>query len=64
MVNMSDLSKAAKEELAFTAEEQKELENARKMPITFDADCTETTPERALKFKRVNPPRQNASNPA
>lgn len=64
MVNMSDLSKAAKEELAFTAEEQKELEKARKMPITFDENCPETTPERALKFKRVNPPRQTTSNPA
>ena len=58
MVN-PDLSQAAKEELAFTAEERKELDNARKMPITFDTDCPETTPERALKFKRVNPPRQN-----
>ena len=64
MVNIPDLSQTAKEELAFTADERKELDNARKKPITFDADCPETTPERALKFKRVNPPRQNASNPA
>ena len=34
-----------------------ELEQAKKMPITFDEDCPETTPERALKFRRVNPPR-------
>ena len=34
-----------------------ELEAAKKMPITFDADCPETTPERAVKFRRVNPPR-------
>ena len=27
------------------------------VPITFDADCPETTPERAVKFRRVNPPR-------
>lgn len=33
------------------------LEAAKKMPITFDADCPETTPERAVKFRRVNPPR-------
>ena len=26
--------------------------------IVFDEDCPETTPERALKFKRVNPPRE------
>ena len=64
MVNIPDLSKAEKEELAFTAEERKELDHARKMPITFDADCPETTPERALKFKRVNPPRQSTSSPA
>ena len=31
MVNMSDLSKAAKEELAFTAEEQKELSTLLKI---------------------------------
>ncbi len=58
MVNMTDLPKKVLEELAFTAEEQKELENARKMPITFDEYCPETTPERALKFRRVNPPRK------
>ena len=61
---MSDLPEATKEELAFTAEERQELDKARKMPITFDKDCPETTPERALKFKRVNPPRQTTSNPA
>ena len=64
MVNMSDLTEQAKKELAFTPEELKELDNARKMPITFDEDCPETTPERALKFKRVNPPRKAASTPA
>ena len=45
-------------ELAFTPEELKELERARTMPITFDEDCPETTPERAIKFRRVNPVRQ------
>ena len=64
MVNWSDLSEAEKEELAFTAEERKELDEARKMPITFDDDCPETTPEKAVKFKRVNPPRQTTYNPA
>ena len=42
--------------LAFTDEELKELEAARKRPISFDDDCPETTPEKAVKFKRVNPP--------
>ena len=45
-------------ELAFTPEELKELERARTMPITFDEDCPETTPERAMKFRRVNPVRR------
>ena len=39
---------------AFTKEEIEMLENARKREIIFDKDCPETTPERAVKFKRVN----------
>lgn len=42
--------------LEFSAEELEELKQAREMPITFDEDCPETTPERALRFRRVNPP--------
>ena len=57
MVNMIDISEEMKKELAFTEEEKKEVENARKMPISFDADCPETTPERAIRFRRVNPKR-------
>ena len=57
MVNMNNLSGELSSELAFTKEELEELERAKKMPITFDEDCPETTPERALKFRRVNPPR-------
>ena len=64
MVNMIELSEEMKKELAFTEEEKKELEKARKMPITFDADCPETTPERALRFKRVNPRRRTTGAPA
>lgn len=64
MVNMNNLPNEVIKELAFTAEERKELDNARKMPITFDEDCPETTPEKALKFKRVNPPRKAAPAPA
>lgn len=41
-------------EMAFSESEKQLLEKARKMPISFDQDCPETTPERALKFKRVN----------
>lgn len=41
-----------------TDEEIKQLEDAKKKPIVFDEDCLETTPERAIKFRRVNPPRR------
>jgi len=47
--------------LAFTEEELHELERARSMPITFDDDCPETTPERAVRFRRVNPPHRVAN---
>ena len=46
--------------IGMTKEELAELEAAKKMPITFDADCPATTPEQAVKFKRVNPPRRRA----
>lgn len=60
MVNSERLTVEQKHELVFTPEELKALENARKMPITFDEDCPETTPERAVLFRRVNPPRRVA----
>ena len=47
MANMN--SKTSEYSLALTAEEMKEIETAREMPITFDDDCPETTPERAIK---------------
>ena len=56
MVNANDMTSRLEKELAFTEEELAELERARKMPITFDEDCPEVTPEKALKFRRVNPP--------
>lgn len=64
MVNMIELTEEMKNELAFTEKERKELENARKMPISFDADCPETTPERAIRFRRVNPKRNSSGAPA
>ena len=57
MVNAADMPQETMNELAFTQEELEELERARSMPITFDEDCPKTTPERAMKFKRVNPVR-------
>lgn len=41
-----------------TKDERAELELAKMMPIIFDGDCPETTPERALRFRRVNPLRR------
>lgn len=61
MVNATDMPREMMNELAFTQEELAELERAKSMPITFDEDCPETTPERAMKFKRVNPTRRVAN---
>ena len=58
MVNMNSMSEELKKELAFTEDDLRELEHARKMPITFDEDCPETNPEKAIRFRRVNPPRR------
>ena len=44
--------------LSFTKEELDEIRLARKKPIEFDKDCPETTPERALRFRRVNRPKE------
>ena len=43
--------------IELTEKELQVLEDARKRPVSFDEDCPETTPERAIKFKRVNPRR-------
>lgn len=62
MVNMNDMAKEMKKELVFTKEELDELAKARTMPISFDEDCPETTPERAIKFRPVNPPRRTTKS--
>lgn len=61
MASAADPTREFINELAFTPEELKELERARTMPITFDEDCPETTPEQAMKFRRVNPVRRVAN---
>ncbi|MBR5383013.1 MAG: hypothetical protein IK133_04255 [Clostridia bacterium] len=61
MVNMTDYRETIEKELPFTEEEMEQLDKAKNMPITFDEDCPETTPERALKFRRVNPPRKTSA---
>ena len=40
-------------EMVFSAEELRYLEEAKKKPITYDEDSPETTPERAMRFRRV-----------
>ncbi len=58
MVSMSNLTVEQIKELAFTEKDIQDLERVKQMPITFDAECPETTPERAVKFRRVNPVRR------
>lgn len=64
MENTNKLTNELIRELAFSKEERDELAKSRTMPIMFDSDCPETTPERALKFKRVNPPLINVEKRA
>ena len=47
-------------DIRLSDEERKMLEKAKAMPITFDEDCPETTPERAVRFRRVNQNRRAA----
>ena len=57
MVNTNGMTKEMMASLAFSDDEKASLAEARKRPVVFDNDCPETTPERALKFRRVNPRR-------
>lgn len=57
MVNINGMTEEMIAALAFSEDEKAALAEAGKRPIIFDEDCPETTPERALKFKRVNPPK-------
>ncbi len=58
MVNPNEITEEMREQLAFSDEDRRGLERARSMPITFDEDCPEVTPEKAVHFRRVNPPRR------
>ena len=53
----ANLDNIVAEELTFTAGEIEEIKKAREMPIVFDEDCPEVTPEKAVKYRRVNPPK-------
>ena len=64
MVNTNGMTKEMIESLAFSEDEKAALAEARKRPVVFDEDCPETNPERALKFRRVNPPRSRVEKGA
>jgi hypothetical protein len=64
MVNTDGMSKELIAELAFSESELNEIKLAREKPITFDEDCPETTPEKAIKFHRVNPRRRDSERRA
>ena len=55
-------SDVPKMEMGFTAEEMRYLREAQKRPITYDEDSPETTPERAMKFRRVLPSKVVVNN--
>ena len=61
MIKASEMTPAMLKELAFTRDEIDEQNHSRNMPITFDEDCPETTPERAVRFHRVNPPNKTGN---
>lgn len=61
MIKASEMTPAMLKELAFTQDEIDEQNRSRNMPITFDEDCPETTPERAVAFHRVNPPNKTGN---
>ena len=57
---MAMIRKMIYENAPLTPEQINQIEEADKKPIVFDDDCPETTPEKAVLFKRVNPPRRIA----
>ena len=64
MVNVNEMTDETIKALAFSEDEKAALDRARKMSVVFDEDCPETTPERALRFRRVNPPRDSVEKRA
>ena len=62
MASIRDIDNIVEEEMTFNKEELKEIKRAREMPVVFDDDCPEVTPEKAMKFRRVNPRRQVKTN--
>lgn len=61
MANSADLDELFPK-FIFTPEDEEELRRAKSLPITFDEDCPETTPQRAVRFRRVNPTTKSTAN--
>ena len=59
MENTIDLMEI--KEAVYTQEDYVQLAKLKDRPIEFDEYCPETTPEQAVKFRRVNPVRQYAN---
>lgn len=57
-----DVTAISKRLIEQNREAYKTLIRAEKIPITFDEDCPETTPEQGVKFKRVNPPHRDCKS--
>ncbi|MCM1119550.1 MAG: hypothetical protein NC543_09345 [bacterium] len=57
MVNIDEMPQEMIASLAFSDDEKAALAAAGTRQIIFDEDCPETTPEQAVKYRRVNPPR-------
>lgn len=55
MVNTNGMFEELIKELEFSKQDLDELSATRKKPISFDSDCPELTPEKAILFQRGNP---------
>lgn len=60
MVRTDRITPEMAKELAFNEQEREELKRARRQEITFDEDCPEVTPDKAVRFRRVNPKKTNS----
>ena len=55
MAKYIELTDEQLKEIALSEEDLEMIAKAEAMPVTFDEDCPEVTPETAMKFRRVNP---------
>ena len=62
MASTRKIDNIVEEEMTFNREELKEIKKAREMSVVFDDEGPEVTPEKAMKFRRVNPRRRVNTN--